>query len=891
MYIHGTFYNNTEHAITVHIVTGNDKTSDIEIGSDVSGLYFADDSVSIESQVNDTFDHLLTCQATIRLSANRLISDFFCASARDAVVNIYRDDTCVFAGFIEPQAYSQGFSEEYDDIELSCIDVLTALQYSKYANIGTPGVLYSIIKSAAAQRTFGNMLEEIFDGITENLDIVGGHTLSYYYDGSKSTDQTAFNQYLIFDQLSISELLFLGDTEDDVWNQDDVVKSILQYLNLHIVQDGFSFYIFDWATVKSSNAINWKDLKSGTVSTTKKEVTAINVSLAADTDTQISIGEVYNQLSLTCDVKSIESVIESPLDDDALVSPYSNKQKYMVEYSSDGNGDTAYNAFKAMVKGDNTNYESAVITSWYMQVMNNRQWIFPKNGGSDNLIDTYAQNNVNQQILPNLLQTMPGASIFAFGKVSVNMSKNDNSPTSKVEMTNYLVVSVNGNGIDNDENNTYPSVSEIKSHIPYAVYKGNTTGGVFSPSDDTTTNYIVLSGNVILNPIMSVTDTYKNLHDTQDWSGEPLPKWYRKTVPSRTNDGGRYYTQQWMKASSPTADAEWDDNTDYGLVPYTEDGPQEYEFQYSAIGDSSDKISKIAVLACMLVIGDKCVVETGTNGQISDFTWETYKTREQCASDDEYYQQCFTIGFDPKIGDKLIGSEFSLQNNISYTMGIDTEGIAIPIKKSDHVSGSVKFIILGPVNTTWSETTRRHPTWFRHTSWSTSTVPLLAHVSSIMLKSFEVKVYSDNGLINNTGDNDIIYLSDTTEKYVNKKDDIEMKINSALTTAECRELGVTDSIKLSTPLNVSTNDGLLSLYEHAKSSAVKPEKSYVDSYYKEYHAPRIILQTNLFDENGIIGLFNHYTHPALSGKEFFVQAISRNLKEGTADLTLKEIES
>ena len=290
----------------------------------------------------------------------------------------------------------------------------------------------------------------------------------------------------------------------------------------------------------------------------------------------------------------------------------------------------------------------------------------------------------------------------------------------------------------------------------------------------------------------------------------------------------------------------------------------------------------------MLVIGDKCVVEAGTAGQVSDFSWKTYKTREQCTSDDEYYQQCFTIGFDPKIGDKLVGTEFSLQNNISYTMGIDVEGIAIPIKKSDKISGQVKFMILGPVNTTWDVITRRHPTFFRHTKWSSSTVPLLAHVSSIILKSFEVKVYSDNGLVNNTGDNDLIYMSDTVETYVNKKDDLQMKINSALTTAECQALGVTDTVKLSTPFNVSTNEGLLTIYDYTKAVAAKPEQIYVDSYYNEYHAPRVLMEQKLMDKAGIISLFRHYTHPAL-GKEFFVQGIGRNLMEGYADLQLKEV--
>ncbi len=334
----------------------------------------------------------------------------------------------------------------------------------------------------------------------------------------------------------------------------------------------------------------------------------------------------------------------------------------------------------------------------------------------------------------------------------------------------------------------------------------------------------------------------------------------------------------------------WDTATEHGFVPFTDTGPQEYEFKYSAIGDGSDHISKIGVLACMLIIGDQCVVEKGTEGQVTDFEWRKYKPLEQCQDEDEYYQQCFTIGFDPKIGDKLVGTKFDLQNNVSYELGIDAEGIAIPIKKSDKVSGRVQFMILGPVNALWDVVTRRHKTWFRHTKWNSTTIPLLAHVSSIMVEQFEVKIYSDNGLVNNTGDNDLIYMNDTKESFVNVKDDLEMKINSALTAVECQALDVTDSVKMSTPVNTLTQEGLLTIYDHNREETAKPEQLYVDSYYQEWHAPRVVMTQKLVDEDGgIVSLFAHYRHPMM-GKTFFVEGISRNLEEGYAEMTLKEIE-
>lgn len=892
MYLHGHFYNQREERIEVHILTGGDRTKETVIGEKNGELSFTDDPVELTSQVNDTFDHLLCQQATVRLLARNFVPDFFCASCRDAVVNIYREGECLFAGFIEPQSYSQGYNEEFDEIELSCIDALTALQYAKYRDVGSLGVLYNVVKAEAEQRTFLAMLKEILGGVTAELDILGGNAMRYLYDGSKAVDDLAGNHYAIFGQLTVSELLFLGDEEDDVWQQDEVLEEILKYLNLHIVQDGFTFYLFSWESVKGNERIYWRDLLTGASVTTARQTTDIVTGLVTDTDTTISVGEVYNKIMLTAKVESMESVIESPLDNDLLKSPFSNKQKYMTEYSSDGEGSKAINAFDAMTHGQETSYSGGCVTDWYVQMMNNSQWLFPKSG-SGNLMEEYCSEGRNQHILPNWLAKNQGAAIIALGKVEKKTDGKDNSPTSKVEMTNYLVVSVNGN-CDDKEATTYPNTNSLKAGIPRAVYNGSMTGGVFSPTDEGTTNYIVLSGKLVLNPVMALTDTYKAIYnyDGGKWGNlfTGIGKWSGVTVPSRNNGDGRYYTQQWWKAALPNETVAWDMETAHGFVPFTDTGPQLYEFKYSAIGDGSDHISKVGVLACMLIIGDKCVVEKGTEGQVTDFEWRKYKTLEECSNEDEYYQQCFTIGFDPKIGDKIVGTKFDLQNNVNYELGIDAEGIAIPIKKADKVSGRVKFMILGPVNALWDVVTRRHKTWFRHTKWNSTTIPLLAHVSSIMVEQFEVKIYSDNGLVNNTGDNDLVYMSDTKESFVNVKDDIEMKINSALTAAECQALDVTDSVKMSTPLNTLTGEGLLAVYDYSRGMSAKPEQLYVDYYYKEWHAPRVVMTQKLTDtDGGIVSLFAHYRHPMMD-KTFFVQGISRNLEEGYAEMTLKEIE-
>lgn len=885
MYIYGSFNSVKGDTITVHILTGGSRTITLEIGDGESGVWFAPDSpVEISNEVNDCFDHLLRQSAVIRLQTSDYISNLFATTCRNVVVNIYRGSTCIFAGYVEPQSYNQPYNEALDDLEINCIDALSALQYSYYRDIHTAGVDYEAIKTAAATRSFHSIITELLSGITAGLDIVGGQTVRLLYDGSKAINDDNANASSILSQINVSDLLFLGDSEDDVWTQDVVLDELLSYLNLHIAQEGFNFLLFSWETEKAASNVSWTDLLHNhyTLTTSYRNVAIAN-SIAEDCATNISIGDVYNQIMVTCDVNELENVIESPLDDEMLIQLYSRYQKYLTEFSVEGNGSKAKSTFRTICTGDSAddvnfaalNYREGSITDWFIRMKTAKGWIFPRYGvETDDLVEICCQNDSNQHTLPLWLSSQMGACIMAWGNIETTLAHTDNSPVSKLTFDDCLVVSVNGN---NDDTNPAPDMNDIKDSIPIAVYEGGSAASVFSPADDAVTNYLVVSGSLVLNPLMRMSCNYTDAATVS----EPTP------VPSRSNDHGRLYTRLYWQAPTPADDPVHADNPSWGLLPFTGKGPEQYEYKYSGIGDSTDQVSKVAVLACMLIIGDKCVVETGTDGTTSDFEWRTYKTHQECASDDEYYNQCFFIGINPKIGDKLIGTEFSIANNISYTMDLDAEGMAIPITKDDHVSGPVTFKILGAVNTYWDEWTRRHSTWFRHSSYSANSVPLLAHISNIVVKDLNIKAYSDNGGLEVEEDNDLVYLSDTNEEFFNRKE-IDFKLTSALTATEASELGVTNTVNMSTPQSALSGSGVLSIYDRVQHVTAKPEKLYVDSYYKEMHRPRVTMQQSVTDDAATVNRFYHYTHPAMS-KAFYVLGVSRDLKMGVAILTLREI--
>lgn len=921
MYLHGSFIDREGQRVTVEIVTGGTRTPDVEIGTEEGGVWFQSaDAVVIESSVNDTRDVLLRHSCTIRLLTRDYLGGLFCRNCRDAVVNVKRGGSLVFAGYLEPQVYEQGYNNELDELELNCVDALSALQYRNYKGIGE-SASYATVKREAGQCSFREILNEMLNEVTTGLNLDSPESpLPIWYDGSMAlSSETVGDRYDTLNHLQVSTLLFLGDGEDDVWTEDVIAEELLRWLNLHVVEDSGALWIFNWDTVKNGGSTSWHQLNGGgTTSTTgtNQEITLANV---ADTDTTLSVCEVKNQVIVTCEREEVETLIDDPLDGDSLVSKFDCKQKYMTEYISEGSGDDANDAFNAMVvRDESTDYKDAKVYEWYMQVMENPSWklYYKENGTRKELPELYDHSGntfINQDKVTRWLKSHTLVPCFLrFGSVEKGNGQSDNSPVSSIETKDYLYISVNGNEVDDDQG-SQPGEAAIQGCMPLAEFVKNTGGAVFSPADGETTNYLVFSGKIRLQPIVyestpnapasRAANQYAAIkasgcHKTEGDDAE-CPSYDGTTprisnlVKSDHNGEGRYYTRKFWTVENPkTPPTNYYTNGEAGVQPWTEDkSAKGYAYNYTQTADETgeavDHFSKVPVLACELIIGDKRCIET----DIDDYGNSTFRWVPVDAWDDENSpykgQKYFTLGFNPKIGDCIIGEEYDLQNTIDYTMGLDVDGTAIPMTADDHLSGNVTFRIVGPVNLVWNDVVRRHPSFWRHTKWFTNSRSILAHVENIIIESFSCGVYSDNGLQGSTA-SDLVFMSDTDEGWVNKMDDVTLRLSSGLTTAESKELGAREMVCLGTVQENVNEAAVTKVYDCLNGEEAKAEKLLVDALYREWHEPRILLKQTLRDKGVTVSQWNLYMHPAL-GKTFYVQGLSRNLMSGEATLVMKEM--
>lgn len=858
--------------------------------------------VIIDSQNDDLFDPVVRTTCTVRLVTNTWAGDLFYGnSVRSVRCQVRRGDRVLFDGYVSPVTYEQGWSKQNEGFTVECVDRLSTLDQYNYRN--TRAGEYESRKASSAQVSFRDIIRTV----------LGSMPGAVWYDKSRAV--TPGREAQVFDDLGIGESVIYGDDFDSMMKEIDILTHILNYLTLAVTEQGGDFWIYDRAGVKKGTRPDWVNLLDNSTHTKTPVTRIISGEDHLDNNTTVSLSEAYNQIQVNCSVDNQDDVVESPFDTDSLYSEFKNKQPYMREIISEGEGESAHDAFHAAISNLPSTYDALTVTDWYIQVMDSKNWVMNPQSPTP-----YEKNQagaaINQyKFLDRLLEAPGRAVLLRAGKIEKKgSSATDNSLTAKVDMTNYMYISVNGNMGDTHSTGR-PNSGDLSQYNPIAEYTANNSQGVYSPSDDAITNYIVFTGKIILQPQWPVRDGYVNGSGgltpvrgqesyIRSWSIALMGSDWEYTIPSENNGDGRLYRRYWYRVSDPADSQDIPSLTRYtelsgkGLMMPAKDMSTDYNkkdkhedvfrYNYNADHEEKDTICKIPVLVCELIIGNKRLVELDAMNQNkrSEFRWVDKDTDFTDPYTNEVVKY-FTLGFDVKIDDCLIGTEFSLQNTLSWTQNIDAEGTAAPITKDDALSGNLTFRIVSLIETGWEDVTRIHPTVWRHTAWTTAERPILPFVQNVILKEFGAKLYSDGGGNEVWEEKDLIYVSDEQTEYVNKKDDIDFEIITQLDSQTLKDKGVRAGVFKNACVNRTAGKPLEKLYNAVTGETARPEEIYVDQMYREYHTPKIMMTTGLRDTDSVD--FRNLYIPKSIASNFFVQSIGRDVRSAKAVLTLRQV--
>lgn len=860
----------------IEIITGGIATPALEIGDDSAGIYFsAEEAVRITGECDNVFYPVLTSSAVVRLETDRFLEDLFRADVMEATVKITAAGETVFKGYVLPQSYSQPFQEVLDTLEVNLIDSLSALIHLPFRRV---------FGSEGEQMSFEAAFEKIFSYIGSSWSVTGHYLLPGNVSVLKATFPTG---------------VFLGEDETEDSTVYDALSGLLQYLNLHAEMRGESVELFRWEKKKSGTAI---DIGNNNV---------------WGLDGQIELGEIYNQISLSVESDAADP-IPSPLVEDGMTSPFDSSQLYCTEYSMK-TGVKEWQQYWRLMKGYTAWGDNIWRRDWYIRTMEARGWKFYGYfGGAEDTLNRfdgtphgqdfytriYQGSWSNQEMLPDAVTWRRGGALLRVGTVKTTYAIEDHSSRSKLEETDCLVIGVGG--MHSDAQSAYVRASNLASQVR-AWYEGEDIR--LSPESEEVTRYIVISGSVGLATEAPTPKTWKSWTEglgaqTAVGTGDFISS--VNTIGADDPERVRYFMRRYFTAHLPE-DTPYDalqvtgykgDGNDAvrGLEMWDpEESERRFEYKGQLAWDGSqvvqaDNRTKIGVLVCMLRIGDKVLVEADKTGAPESYVWVPYKSISQCSSREEWLRQTFTIGFDPKKGDHLCGPEHEISNNVDFGLGISVTGMAIPVRKSDNLSGKVRFAILGPCDIIW------HKAWLNqydldYISGTSENLPsgavrVMDYVSNIWLKDFKVEVVSDNAGDDPLEEGEIVYTSDEYHQFRNSYETDTLRIGSELTTEERRELKLRDMMR-NNLVRTPGGTGLLSVSDPVTDREGKPEQLYVDWYYRECKDPKITLKMSL--RTPIASVWNTYRHPALAGRSFFPLAVERDFSDGSSRFTLREI--
>lgn len=943
---------------------------DIVIGeNENSDVWFGPDPVEITRSSDSSLKHVIMSSCQINLVSKIWLGDYLFAEQAtsipvrvDKVVGL-RIVKPLFYGYVEPQTYSQPYANRYNEININCVDTLSILEDQRMTDLGVNGTSYKTLKEQAGNKTFYQLITTMLDS-----------TLPIYYDASTGLTVATIinNPTLLFSSISISSILWLGKSADDMMTNLEILEAIMQYLDLYIIQSipynngsECAYYIFDNNMIKQSSSLKWINLKTLRSTTRTNRPLVVSSSLYAADDTNVTMAETFNQISVKASADSFDTIINNPLDTQNLNNPFGSANRYMTEFITLGEGEHAAKRMRSMLNGEwyDNEWGQQWFRHWYVEYLNNPEWKFNvyhqavvtqtavlpemltlediqnvhlSNINSDTSYSTSLalSDQTNQWVMTRAAQSINGS----YNKVSPRVSnkkvyqdftwgncigacmfnqfstgkinKGDSSSAQqKVNNKNVLAITINNLYSQSLRSAIYNMMYDSQGNLrdqDICLCDYNTTGGAFVPVDDEITYYLVFSGSMMLSPFI------KHILDYESFNPEYFIKQDLHTMQSQykygNNDhcfytrvfyntlhpginlGDEYNTTTWKKHSSAVL-------TMRNILPYIpEDGLKLEDYEYAS--SEGDTIEKVGVLVCRLQIGDKYLNEeviTNADGSTSfteNYTWTTDSSA------------VFTIGFDPKIGDYIVGQEYKIGKDISMYKNIDTNyGMAIPIKRSDQLSGNVRFQILYPTSIIWNKNTKRHKTLFRHTKWTSEGIDLFNYnydemnmnncsnrVENIFITELKAVLYSDNGGKNWNQENDIVYISNEQNKYIRANDDVEFKIVSGLTTTEANQFGVSNIATINSALTPSGSPVLYICKLDVQNQTIiqdKPERIYVNDKYLEYCTPRQIVTTTL--KKGDFNFYNKFRFGYFPDKQFIITGDVIDLKYNTETITTKEI--
>lgn len=316
-----------------------DKTYRIEIHTVFATyseeLTLTDSPFTVEYESGTLYKPLKMSNSVTSILTDKILSDLYTAEGQNIEVRLYNktDDILEWFGYMSPNLYSSDYITPLNIVELQAIDTVSVLENKKYSYINSSEVYFKSFK----------------DVIMHILDIADpGKILSKLYFQETNRISKDVSTSLIED-IYIHERNFFDEANEPM-NSRDVLEEISKYIGMTFIQYQDAYYMIDYDFIKNDelhffvyDRIN-DTCGNVTIPSALLNVRNIGVSESAGS---ISLGDVYNKVSVVANMNQITNLCPELLDDEKdIVNQNSDPNKYYISNRDiDGKNHTLLNSF------------------------------------------------------------------------------------------------------------------------------------------------------------------------------------------------------------------------------------------------------------------------------------------------------------------------------------------------------------------------------------------------------------------------------------------------------------------------------------------------------------------------------------------------------------------
>lgn len=728
----------------------------------------------VECESSALYQPLKLSGATISLLTNSILSDLYTGENQGVQVRLYNqtDNVLEWFGYLTPNLYSSDYISSFDSVELEAIDTLSSLENIKYSYIGDNGmfrsfadVLFSVLDKADPKK----VLSKVFIQKTNRM--------------SKDSLLCLLNESYIHERNFFDE-----DNEPATCR--DVIESLVQYYGMTAIQWRGDYYLIDYDFINRGFfeffSYNRIDCTYSDIALTS-EIRNVSEIGVAESSGSISLGDVYNKVSVVASMNVISSICPELFDESDLVNQNTDSNKYYVS--------------PIEVEGEHHTLLSAYFKSKSNWLLKKTRNIVYKGDSDTTIVSQYDIDEVTSDNANNI-------SRGAFFQKTDSYKNSDGEPSS-INWDTYLTF-VDKKFADIDSDN---AMLELKNRDIILF-----NGGYFLLN----LTYR-MSKHILAHDVLSQGDVdYTNIkyHTQYGW------KYSNTMIPCRLAVGDCYFDgERWIDYAlyrNKVNRGYFESTGEYGFVPYDVTvyfyfdayGYKKFvsESVYNSLPSGANKSYYI------ISKDDKEPRYYYSSG--GKLVWVSKEYHYECKLRDRFWMVHIN-----NENDQVFEQDKQLTNTVSYKMNLISSEDAQAIKLPDSVlTGELTFSVYAPNELSGIPQN------------DANQVCNAFHFTDLSLKYTNSKSTYDI-FSSKSDDLDTVYSNVINDNNITEMDDITLNVNSY-------SKGVASYSNSATKIG-DKFDYIKDIYNPANDARFVPEQILIDKLHRHYCTPKFRYQNCL----------------------------------------------